>query len=165
MTGVQISAAPYIHTKIQKIKKNVLIKEVLVDTNALFIPGEFGVDIFEELERLGYRHIIVLKAVMNELDRLRRELKGKEKRAANVGYSLLLRYLHAPAEQEQMPGRCKVTLNEADVGEMNTDELIVEVAVKNNAAVLTIDEPLKRKLTKAGIVTVYLRGKNRLEES
>jgi len=136
----------------------------LVDTNALFIPGEFGVDIFGELERLGYRHIIVLKAVMNELDRLRRELKGKEKRAANVGYSLLLRYLHAP-EQEQMPGRCKVTLDVADVGEMNTDDLILEVAVKKNAAVLTIDEPLKRKLTKAGIVTVYLRGKSRLEES
>ena len=135
-----------------------------MDTNALFIPGGFGVDIFGELERLGYRHIIVLKAVMNELDRLRRELKGKDKRAANVGYSLLLRYLHAP-EQEQMQGRCKVTLNEADVGEMNTDELIVEVALKKNAAVLTIDEPLKRKLTKAGIVTVYLRGKSRLEES
>jgi len=141
----------------------VLRKEVLVDTNALFIPGEFGVDIFGELERLGYRHIIVLKAVMNELDRLRQDLKGKEKRAANVGYSLLLRYLHGP-EQEQMPGRCKVTLNEADVGEMNTDDLILEVAVKRNAAVLTIDEPLKRKLTKAGIVTVYLRGKSRLEE-
>ena len=141
-----------------------MINEVLVDTNALFIPGEFGVDIFGELERLGYQHIIVLKAVMNELDRLRQELKGKDKRAANVGYSLLLRYLHA-AEQEQMPGRCKVTLNEVDVGEMNTDDLILEVAVKRNAAVLTIDEPLKRKLTKAGIVTVYLRGKSRLEES
>lgn len=134
-----------------------------MDTNALFIPCEFGVDIFEELERLGYRHIIVLKAVMNELDRLRQELKGKDKRAANVGYSLLLRYLHA-SEQEQMPGRCKVTLNEADVGEMNTDEQIVEVACKRNAAVLTIDEPLKRKLSKSGIVTVYLRGKSRLEE-
>lgn len=138
----------------------------MVDTNALFIPGGFGVDIFEELERLGYRHIIVLKAVMNELDRLRWDLKGKDKRAANVGYSLLLRYLHHKAsEQEQMQGRCRVTLDEADVGEMNTDELIVDVALKRNAAVLTIDEPLKRKLTKAGIVTVYLRGKCRLEES
>ncbi len=139
---------------------------MLVDTNALFIPGGFGVDIFEELERLGYRHIIVLKAVMNELDRLRWDLKGKDKRAANVGYSLLLRYLHHKAsEQEQMQGRCRVTLDEADVGEMNTDELIVDVALKRNAAVLTIDEPLKRKLTKAGIVTVYLRGQCRLEES
>ncbi|RCV65696.1 hypothetical protein C5S53_02470 [Methanophagales archaeon] len=143
----------------------MLIKEVLVDTNALFIPGRFGVDIFEELERLGYRHIIVLKAVMNELDRLRLDLKGKDKRAANVGYSILLRYLqHNTPEQEQIPGRCKVTLDVADVGGMNTDDLIVGVAVKKNAAVLTIDEPLKRKLTKAGIVTVYLRGKSRLEE-
>ncbi|HUV79730.1 MAG TPA: PIN domain-containing protein, partial [Candidatus Bathyarchaeia archaeon] len=66
-------------------------KEVIVDTNALLIPGEFGVDIFEELARLGYVHIIVPKMVLTELDRLRQRsgLKGKEKIAANVGYSLI----------------------------------------------------------------------------
>lgn len=136
---------------------------MLLDTNALFIPGEFGVDIFEELERLGYQYIIVLKAVMNELDGLRRELKGRDKRAANVGYSLLLRYLHAP-EQEHMPGRCKVKLYDTNLGEINTDDLILEVAFKNKAAVLTIDKPLRQKLTKAGITTVYLKGKRKLEE-
>ena len=136
-----------------------------MDTNALFIPGEYGVDIFEELEKLGYINIIVLKAVVNELDRLRSALKGKEKRAAQVGYSLLLRYLHT-SEHEQIPGRCIVAIHEA-VGkekELDTDELIAAVACRRNAAVLTNDELLKRKLAQAGIVTVYLRGKNRLEE-
>lgn len=147
----------------------MLRKKVIVDTNALLIPGEFGVDIFEELEGLGYNHIIVPDAVLSELDGLRRrpDLKGKEKRAANIGYSLVLKYVH------EEPGRCMVTINkeeeeEEESGERererDVDELIVKMALKLKAAVLTSDEPLRRKLSKAGIATVYLRGKSRLEE-
>lgn len=144
----------------------MLRKKVIVDTNALLIPGEFGVDIFEELERLGYEHIIVPEAVLSELDRLRRrqDLKGKEKRAANIGYSLVLKYVH-----EEHEG-CMVTINkeeeeeESGGRERDVDELIAKMALKLKAAVLTNDEPLRRKLSKAGIATVYLRGKSRLEE-
>jgi len=163
----------------------MLRKEVIVDTNALLIPGEFGVDIFYELEMLGYGHVIVPKKVLNELNKLKQrpDLKGKEKRAAKIGYSLVLKYVHASASR-QMPGkplqglrgrgaephRCKVTINEEGGGgeeeeEIDTDEWIAELALKKKAAVLTNDEVLKRKLSKAGIATVYLRGKNRLEEN
>jgi rRNA-processing protein FCF1 len=143
----------------------VLRKEVIVDTNALFIPGECGVDIFEELERLGYRYIILPKAVLNELNRLRTGLKGKKKRAADVGYSLLLKHLQT-SKHDQALGRCTITILEAEEeeGVMNTDEHIVALACKRNAAVLTNDEVLRRSLSQAGIATVYLRGKSRLEE-
>ncbi|MCK4476806.1 MAG: hypothetical protein KAU16_08780 [Methanophagales archaeon] len=142
----------------------MLRKKVIVDTNALLIPGEFGVDIFYELEKLGYTRIIVPKVVLNELDRLRQRpgLKGKEKRAAKIGYSLVLKYVHAE------PDRFKVTINEEEGGgerNIGTDEWIVVLALKKKAAVLTNDELLKRKLSKAGIATVYLRGGSRLEES
>jgi rRNA-processing protein FCF1 len=141
----------------------VLRKKVIVDTNALLIPGEFGVDIFYELEKLGYTRIIVPKVVLNELDGLRQRpgLKGKEKRAAKIGYSLVLKYVHAE------PDRFTVTINEEEGGgerNIDTDEWIVELALKKKAAVLTNDELLMRKLSKAGIATVYLRGKSRLEE-
>lgn len=134
-----------------------------MDTNALLIPGEFGVDIFYELEKLGYTRIIVPKLVVSELDRLRQRpsLKGKEKRAATIGHSLVLKYVHAE------PDRFKVTINEEEGGEegdINTDEWIEELALKRKAAVLTNDEFLMRKLSKAGITTVYLRGGSRLEE-
>lgn len=159
----------------------MLRKEVIVDTNALLIPGEFGVDIFYELEMLGYGHVIVPEKVLNELNKLKQrpDLKGKEKRAAKIGYSLVLKYVHT-SKQEQMPGkplqglrgrgaephRCKVTINEEGGGkEIDTDEWIAELALKKKAAVLTNDEKLRRQLSKAGIATVYLRGKNRLEES
>ncbi len=153
-------------------------KEVIVDTNALLIPEEFGVDIFYELEKLGYEHVIVPKAVLYELNKLKQspDLKGKEKRAAKIGYSLVIKYVHASTSR-QMPGkplqgrgaephRCKVTINEEEGSEeRDTDAWIAELALKKKAAVLTNDEKLKRKLSEAGIVTVYLRGKCRLEES
>jgi len=147
-------------------KEKVLRNKVIVDTNALLIPGEFGVDIFEELERLGYEHVIVPEAVLSELDRLRHrpDLKGKEKRAAKIGHSLVLKYV------QEEHDRCMVTINKEEEKsreqerERDVDELIVKMALKHKAAVLTSDEPLRRKLSKAGIATVYLRGKSRLEE-
>jgi len=141
-------------------------KEVIVDTNALLIPGEFGVDIFEELERLGYVHIIVPRMVLTELDRLRQRpgLKGKEKIAANVGYSLIRKYTDT-SEQERRSLRCTISIEEGEKGEEDTDEMIAALALKRKAAVLTNDEELRTKLSQAGIATVYLRGKNRLEDS
>ena len=144
-------------------------REVIVDTNALLIPGEFGVDIFEELARLGYVHILVPGMVVTELDRLRRRpgLKGKEKIAANVGYSLIRKYTDT-SEQERTPAGCTVSISieevEGEKEEGGTDAMIAALALKRRAAVLTNDEELRLKLSQAGIATVYLRGKNRLEE-
>lgn len=132
---------------------------MIVDTNALLIPHKYGVDIFQELERLGYSHIIVPKAVLTELEvlRQRHDLKGRDKVAAKVGYSLVLKYASGG-------GRCKVTIEEQGEGEnVAADELIAELATKRNTAVFTMDEDLKRELTHAGIPIVYLRGRGRLE--
>ncbi|MGC9444813.1 MAG: PIN domain-containing protein [Candidatus Methanospirareceae archaeon] len=142
-------------------------KRVIVDTNALLIPGEFGVDIFAELERLGYTEIIVPLVVLNELEALRGKasLKGKERRAATVGYALLQDYVHGTELSHERYG-CTIVL-EADVedgGERDTDTAIILLAVQRDAAVLTNDEDLRRRLTDAGIITVYLRGRTRLEE-
>ena len=169
-------------------------EEIIVDTNALLIPGKFGIDIFEELERLGYRHVIVPKMVVNELKKLREReregegesedegegkgggprLTGKEKMSANVGYSLLQKYVDITiSEQERRSGynrlRCTVTIEEGEKkgekGEWMTDELIIALAAERKAAVLTNDRELRTKLSESGIVTVYLRGRNRLDET
>jgi len=134
---------------------------VIVDTNALFIPREFGVDIFHELERLGYSHIIVPKAVLNELERLMQKpgLKGKAKLAAKIGYSLVLKYASGRG------GRYNVSIVGGKDENRDTDKLIAELATKLDAAVFTIDDDLKQELTHAGVQTVYLRGRNRLEVS
>ncbi|MBN1456062.1 MAG: DNA-binding protein [Methanomicrobia archaeon] len=140
---------------------------MIVDTNALLIPGEFGVDIFAELERLGYTAIIVPRAVLNELEALRgrANMKGKERRAAAVGYALLQDYVRDMKSSRERCG-CTIVL-EAGVeeeGGSDTDTTIILLAARCGAAVLTNDEVLRRRLTDAGIVTVYLRGRTRLEE-
>jgi len=160
-------------------------KEVIVDTNALLIPGKFGIDIFKELERLGYQHVIVPKMVVNELKKLRERegeskaeksgLTGRDKMAANLGYSLLQKYTEPPipiSEEEDRSGyrlRCRVTIEEGEKtkekGESMTDELIIALAAEKKAAVLTNDRELRTKLSEAGIARVYLRGKNRLDET
>ena len=168
MTEEEMSETKSLHPP-GRGKEKTSGKEVIVDTNALLIPGEFRVDIFAELARLGYQHIIVPKEVLKELDRLRQRpgLKGKEKKAANVGYSLIRRYTNTSMQRaEGMPVGCRITIEEGEGAheERDTDDIIIALAVKRKAAVLTNDEALRTKLSRAGVATVYLRGGNRLEE-
>jgi len=181
---------------------------VVVDTNAFFIPEVFGVDIFSELERLGYTEILVPAEVLSELERLRRKrgLKGREKRALNVALALIQKYA-AETKKAEEAERVRERRGEADGGacgatsggEMrrrifsvrilrasgergaekteqlageggenlrkSTDEAIEEIALRERAAVLTLDEDLRRRLRKKGILTIHLRGGSRLEEA
>jgi len=147
-------------------------KSVIVDTNALLLPGEFGVDIFAELGRLGYVHAIIPRAVVSELERLsgNPSATGRDRRAAALGLSVLEQVIRTPDS-----GGIQVSIAApADEGEGtgaggaeaagDTDALIVALAVREKAAVLTNDEALRKTLARAGIVTIYLRGGARLEE-
>lgn len=144
---------------------------MIVDTNALLLPGEFGVDIFAELERLGYVHALIPRAVVRELERLSVSpgATGRDRRAAVLGRSLLEQMIHS-SDQTRSSFGLQVSIAAADegggAGEAggDTDALIVALAVEQKAAVLTSDEELRKTLARAGIVTVYLRGGTRLEE-
>ena len=186
-------------------------RKVVVDTNAFFIPEVFGVDIFSELERLGYTEILVPAEVLSELERLRRKrgLKGREKRALNVALALIQKYAAETEKAEEAEwvrerrggadgGACgaggaaaggemrrrifnvrilrasgergaeKTEQVAGEVGEnrrKSTDEAIEEIALRERAAVLTLDEDLRRRLRKKGILTIHLRGGSWLEEA
>lgn len=153
-------------------------KSVIVDTNALLLPGEFGVDIFAELGRLGYVHALIPRAVLTELERLSVSpgATGRERRAAALGRSLLEQVIRSTDQTHASFGLQVSIAAPAEGGEGSstgaggaeeagdTDALIVALAVRQKAAVLTNDEELRKTLARAGIVTVYLRGGTRLEE-
>ena len=131
-----------------------------MDTNALLIPGTFGIDIYEELEDMGYLEIIIPESVMKELVALRcKGEKGRTKRAAQIGYQLVLQHLRLTN------GRSRVVIErkggDTD-GDRDTDSEIIRMAKMQNAAVLTSDAELRRRLHQEGIPTVFLRGRNRL---
>ena len=138
-------------------------REVIIDTNALFIPAQFHVDIFSELERLGYTRALVPREVMCELERVRRKLRGRHRVAAELALELLRRY--------NAEGRLLVVEVEecspedaADLSAASVDEALIRLAKRRGAAVLTNDSKLRRKLLKEGVTVVYLREKSRLEE-
>ncbi|MCK5721178.1 MAG: DNA-binding protein [Gammaproteobacteria bacterium] len=117
--------------------------KVIIDTNALMIPIQFNVDIFDELQRLGFDEFVVPRAVFNELDSLVDRSRGKDKMAAKVARSLA--------------DRCEVV----DITGF-ADDVILELANDIGAAVLTNDIKLKKRLQEKDITVVYLRQKNRL---
>ena len=117
--------------------------KVIIDTNGFMIPAQFGVDIFEELKRLGFEEFFVPEAVISEIEMLIKREKGSDKIAAKVARALL--------------ARCK-RINARGAA----DDLILKLAKEMGAAVLTNDIRLKQRLAEAGIQVVSLRQKNRL---
>ena len=126
-----------------KIIKMVNMK-VIIDTNAFMIPVQFGVDIFKELNRLGFDEFLVPSGVVRELKTLKQLAKGKDKLAANAGFTLTQQYTQVMTEG-------------------HVDDAIIELATEEGAAVLTNDIELKKRLCSKDITVVYLRGKDHLE--
>jgi rRNA-processing protein FCF1 len=119
---------------------------VVLDTNALMVPEQFGVKIFSELQRLGYGEYLVPFQVCQELRLLaERAEKGRDKVAARVGMGLA--------------GQCKLV----DVSEEDADSAVEKLAVLMGAAVFTNDKAMKKRLFSKGITVVYLRQGRYLE--
>jgi len=118
-------------------------KKVIIDTNGLMIPGQFGVDIFSELERLGFDSFLVARASVKELENIYTHGRGRHKRAAKIALELL--------------DRCTIIEKEG-----KADDIIAEMAVEEKAAVLTNDAELKKRLFNRGVTIVYLRDKTSL---
>ena len=120
--------------------------KVIIDTNALMVAEQFGVDIFGELLRLGYVEWLVPAQVKGELHSLAMGAdKGRDKIAARVALGLV--------------ERCKVV----GIDNCPADQAILDLADKEGAAVFTNDKALKKRLFSKGITVIYLRQGRYLE--
>ena len=116
---------------------------VAVDTNALMMPVESGVRLFDELDRLlGEYEAVVPESVVAELDELSTG-GGEEATAASVGRDLV--------------SRCAVVSTEATFA----DDAIVELADEVEY-VVTNDRPLRRRLRERDVSIICLRGRSKL---
>lgn len=119
---------------------------VILDANFLMIPGQFGVDIFSEMDRVlerGYE-IVVPEPVVRELEGIS-EGGGGDAKAASVALQLIeekgLERVHA---------------------EGNADEAILEMA-GGDTVVGTQDRELKKRLRERGVTMLVLKNKNYLD--
>jgi rRNA-processing protein FCF1 len=118
----------------------------VLDTNALMMPVEVDVRVFDELDRLlGTYDAVTPRAVIAELEKLC-DGNGTEGTAAAVGRDL--------AE------RCTVIETEAEYA----DDAVVAAALAADGEVyaVTNDRPLRDRLLAAGVDVIGLRGRNTL---
>lgn len=118
--------------------------KVILDTNALMVPAQFKVDIFADLEKLGYNEIMVPRSVMRELERIRKLGKGRAKMHASIAIRLA--------------SKCQIVESEGGF-----DEQIAALAKQYGAAVLTNDSLLRKDLRSKNVKTLYLREKCKIE--
>ena len=124
--------------------------KVILDSNFLFIPAKFQIDVFEELAKLLNQRFepVLLSSIYQELKTMAEKGVLSRRRQASLALKL--------AE------KCKLVSVEKHVEETN-DDVILRIAILWKSPVATNDRELRRKLRARAIPVIYLRSKNRLE--
>jgi len=129
---------------------NPVALKVILDSNFLFVPLQFKVDILEGMTSLLNRRFepILLSPTYHELQTMAERGSPKLRRQAAMALKL--------AE------KCRIFSVEKRKGETN-DDVILKVATQWKCPVATNDRTLKQRLRDISIPVIYLRQKSRLE--
>ena len=124
--------------------------KVIVDSNALFIPFQFKIDIFTELQRLLNRNfeLVLLSPVKRELEMLTQKSSPKTRKDAAFALTLSERCTFVKVSEKP---------------DEPTDEVILRIAKAWKAPVFTNDKLVRRKLRDISMPVIYVREKSRLE--
>lgn len=124
--------------------------KVILDSNFLFIPAKFQIDVFEDLAKLLNQRFepVLLSSIYQELKTMAEKGAPSRRRQASLALKL--------AE------KCKKIDVEKHLEETN-DDVILRIATLWKSPVATNDRKLRRKLRARAIPVIYLRSKNRLE--
>jgi len=122
---------------------------VILDSNALFVPIQLKIDIFQELKTLLNRNfeLVLLKPIQQELERLAKE--GSPQTRKKALYALKL------AE------KCRIVDAKEDAA--SPDGIILQTASRWSCPVFTNDRELREKLRNINVPVIYVRQKSRLE--
>ncbi len=122
------------------------MRAVVLDTNALMIPYQSGINIEREITRLlGICRIIVPISVVEEIEKLANK-DGGTGRAAKLGLSII----------KKRGFRLMETENKGD-------DSVLETALKMEGAIVTNDKELQQRAKEMNLPIICPRGENRLE--
>jgi uncharacterized protein len=146
--------------KYQTSLKMPEFKKILLDTNFLMIPGNFGVDIFEEIQRVcnfNYKLYIIDKTVdeLKKLPEKARKQKTLTKTAVNIALKLIS-LMVKEGKLNIIPTKTNEELK-AKYDNVYVDNIIKDLA--NEYIVATTDIELKKHLKKV----IILRQRRYLE--
>ena len=123
---------------------------VIFDSNFLFVPSQFQLDIFEELTNLLNQRFepVLLSPTYRELLKIAEKGSPKMRKQASLALKL--------AE------KCYVIQVEKGLEETH-DDVIVRVAAEWRCPVATNDRELRKRLRNVGVSVIFLRQRRRLE--
>lgn len=120
---------------------------MLLDTNALLMPAQFGIDLYDELMALfGDFEPVTLEEVVGELSGLARG-RGRDAAAARVGLAMARRSTVVPSGSTAE----------------HVDDQLIEYARREGCIVVTNDRELRNALLREGIDVVSMRRGRTLE--
>jgi rRNA-processing protein FCF1 len=123
---------------------------IIFDANALFVPLQFNIDIFEETKQLLDRNFeaVVLLSTCQELERIAKQ--GPLETRKKAAFAL------------KLAKKCRILKTNKE-SETPTDDLIVQAASKHNWPVFTNDRQLRNRLRDINVPVIYVRQKSRLD--
>jgi len=122
--------------------------KIILDANALMMPAQFQIDLFDELQTLlGAFEPLVLSGVVKELTGISRA-KGRDGAAARHGLALV--------------ERCTVVESNGLHSE-SVDAMMIEYAARNSYMVVTNDRRIRDALLTRGIGVISMRNQKKLE--
>ncbi len=124
---------------------------VIMDTNFLTVPAQFGVDVFSEAERVLERR---LEFVL--LDSVLEEIKSKLERASRTEARIFRVAL-------DLVGRCTIVSVDETAKTNPVDDQLLDYARSVKGVLATNDCQLREKAKSQGIPVLLLRGKKHLE--
>ncbi len=123
--------------------------KIIFDSNFLFLPSQFQIDIFEELMNLLNRQFdpVLLSVTHQELLAIAKKGPPKVRKQASIALRLAQ--------------KCRIVQVKQGEDE-NPDDVIVRMAQEWNCPVATNDRILRQRLRRRRIPVIFLREKTRL---
>ncbi|MFX1261797.1 MAG: PIN domain-containing protein [Promethearchaeota archaeon] len=123
---------------------------VVVDTNFLTVPPQFGLDVFSEAETILEQRVefVILDSVLQEINKLARTAKGSDKRAFRIALKLA--------------ANCRKVDVQDTHSEMTVDDQLIEYTAQTGGVLATNDKDLRARARTRGLPVLLLRSKKRL---
>jgi rRNA-processing protein FCF1 len=129
--------------------KGTVTPKVILDSNALFVPLEFRIDIDEKLRELLKTpfELILLSPIVKEIRKIAHNGSPSERKKAAFALNLAKKYKVVKVENES---------------ETSTDDLILKTANEWKSPVFTNDKLLRKRLRDINVPVIYVRQKSLL---
>jgi rRNA-processing protein FCF1 len=124
--------------------------KLIFDTNFLFLPGRFHIDILAECAALLGQRVdpLLISQVRLELDKMASGRSAKRSREASLALEYAKRLRFVAVESGLKEG---------------TDDVISRLAAEWECFVATNDRELRKRLRDISVPVIYLRERSRLE--